>query len=168
MSSEFPTLVLVGRQEQNYYKKPFSFNFFIKIFVATLLPQRWKTLLHCHSFIPGDGKHCYIVTLYPRWQTGTFSVSKPFQIVLSRLGRHDFVVLVAIVFESIFQEGNRNFHWPRFKYPVHIEVVKIIIIIIITIIVIVSPRPSIELFTPFTYFAGMEPLLYRLQQRCKK
>ena len=64
MSSEFPTLVLVGRQEQNYYKKPFSFHFFIKIFVATLLPQRWKTLLHCHSSIPGDGKHCYIVTLY--------------------------------------------------------------------------------------------------------
>ena len=62
MSSEFPTLVLVGRQEQNYYKKPFSFHFFIKIFVATLLPQRWKTLLHCHSSIPGDGKHCYIVT----------------------------------------------------------------------------------------------------------
>ena len=65
MSSEFPTLVLVGRQEQNYYKKPFSFHFFIKIFVATLLPQRWKTLLHCHSSIPGDGKHCYIVTLLP-------------------------------------------------------------------------------------------------------
>ena len=86
--------------------------------------------------------------------------------MLSRLGRHDFVVLVAIVFESIFQEGNRNFHWPRFKYPVHIEVV--IIIIIITIIVIVSPRPSIELFTPFTDFAGMEPLLYRLQRHHKK